>query len=427
MFRTLFLIGGVVLLAFGLISPFAFPQASLIGVENSLEISNTQVKNPTTASPTYSMSIKNLKTTSFNFITLVEVTFQGLDVDVYKPITMISNSIQASETKAFEYSIKCVIYCNLDGTYRSGIYTAKAKFWQLAESQPAVCQADPLSWECNYIQVAPPIQTDFAVNPPTQATVKILACYQYLVDSPFNCFESVPAGEGSVTPSGSITDTSGSSKTFTATEVAEKSKFAKWIIHGGIVGGKYTETTTNPLTSEIQYNQIYVAIFTKLTVVKPKLSISVTNPTACITTPEAGVHEKNLNDKVTITMTPQANITSQDGKSTHVFAIIGYSITKANSPVPDVVNFTPDNTFVVGSKTAKTTKEITMDVDTTVIVSCGGSDVLKNPNGDPVKPPGTGLKLPGLPSFGLAQIVAIAGGITMLGVGAFMSGGRKTF
>jgi hypothetical protein len=389
---------------------------ALIGVENSLEISNLKVQGASTAGTTYTMTIKNLKSESISFFALVESTYKDIPQDVYAPLKMLPATIGASETREFSFDVKCRIFCASDGSYRSGHYQANANFWKLAQDQPVICQTDPWAFECGYVQIAPPVSTVFTVEPAAiQITFKAQACYQVFVSGGFvNCSEIVPTAEGSITPSGTVSALSGSTQTFTATAIEGKSKFVKWIKADGCssLGCKTSESTINPFTSAVLQGQIYTAVFEKIIpppqVAKPKLTIMITNPASCTSTPAPGVYEKNLNDKLTITMTPSANITSSDGKSVRVSGIIGYTIMKSNNPIPDTTTYDNDNLLMVGTKSAKTTKEITMDVDTEVILSCVSTDVLdgrKPPT--QILPPGmvpTGINLP---AIGLGAVGAV--------------------
>ena len=425
---TLFTVGIIVAgLGLGLIVVPTLTQASVIGVENSLEVSNLRVSGA--SATTLSMSIKNLKSEPITFFTLVEVSFENIPEDVRSPIKMIQSVIQGSATGEFVYDIKCRIFCNADGSYRPGTYRAYANFWKLAVSQPVICSTDPFSFECSYLQIAPPASIPFTVkDPAVQISFKVQGCYQVAISGGFVlCTDIVPSSEGSITPSGTATAVAGTAITFTATPVEGKSKFTKWIKADGCFSEvcKISDITQSSFESEVQNGQIYTAVFEKIVQIpKPKLDIQITKPESCSSNPSFGVYVKELNEKLTITLTPAQNITSSDGKSTHVSAIIGYTITKANSPIPDTVTFAPDNTFVLGSKTAKTTKEITMDADTTVIISCGASDVLKNPNGDPVKPPPPPGTIPPLGNLSVFGVPLLIGGAALAGVGLFV-GGRK--
>lgn len=427
MFRPILITLGAILLAFGLISPFLLTQASVIGVENSIEVSNLRVENKETATPTYSMSIKNIKTSAISFFALVEVTYDAIANDVYVPMKLLSSSIGASASGEFKYDIKCRIFCNTDGSYRPGTYRAFVSFWKLADSQPAICTTDPSNWECGYIQIAPSISTPFTVNPPTsKIEFKVQSCYQVKIESGFVvCLSEVTASEGSTNPSGTITSAlAGSTVTFTATPIQDKSKFLKWIKADGCIAEtcKVSENTQNPLSSQVQNGQIYTAVFERIPP-KPKLSIFISNPESCSSVPAMGIYEKARNETLTITITPAKDIPSTDPASgitsVHKSVIVEYTIWKFGNPFPDRNKLPPESSLVLGSTVPVTTKQITMDVDTSVGIACITTDVI-----DDKKAPTNTSDDKKAPSFGVLQIGAIATGITMLGVGLFM-GGRK--
>lgn len=419
---------GIILLATGTVFTFIvpnLPQAQLVGVENQLEISSLRIEGGNTNNPSYSMTIKNLKDSSLSFTTLLEVTYDGITTDVYVPLTLLPLSIGGSESKEFKLSLKCKIYCNADGTYRSGIYRAFATFWKPSTETP-ICSTDPYAFECHYIQVAPPVSTTFTVVPPaTQITFKTQACYQVSIQGGFvNCDVQVPSGEGSVSPTGTQTSVSGSTVTFTATAVEGKSKFTKWIKGDGctnIINCKTTESIQNTFTSSVLESQIYTAVFEKIIPppepIKPIFTLTLTDPTACVTNPLAGVYTKTLNEKITIQITPSKSITLNE-KSQVVFTITSYTIQKSNSPVPDVTNFNDGDPLYIGTKSNQVTKEITLDADTTVIISC-----VKNTIVDGNKPPDV---IPGVSREGLAVVgiplMLFGGAITAV---SFFIGGRK--
>ena len=410
---------GVALLATSvalLSTPFG-AQASIIGVENSLETSNPKVDGARSSTPIYSITAKNIKPNPISFFALVEVTYDGIENDVYLPITMIPQSIAANELKELRLNIKCRIFCNTDGSYRAGIYRVSASFWKLAVSQPVICQTDPSSWECGYIQIAPTVSSAFTVSPaPTSITIKTQACYAVSTTGGFvNCDKPVPLEEGKIEPLGTLTFTAGQSVIFTATKITS-AKFVKWIRGDGCTDAlncKTSESTQNPFTSSVQNNEVYTAIFQR----QPPLTIKVSNPASCTTTPAPGVYEKAPIDKVIITMTPLANVTSTDGLSVSVNSIIGYSIAKPGL-VLETITFPPDHPFIPGTKTAKTTREITVDVDTLVLVLCTPSSVITN-RAPPEKNPLTTAT--GLPILPLG--IGIAGAVSLFG--SFIVG-RKT-
>lgn len=425
---------GVVLLAGSVVTTAVFgTQASVIGVDNFLQVQSVKVNDPQGAT-SVSVSVKNTRTSSVSFFAIKTVYYMDIPDDVYLPFTLDSQTIAASETKTITLQLPCkyvTLKCNSNGSYKTGYYTVELSFWMLATSQPAKCATEPLAFECGYVQISPKVFANFNWVPPPpppppapapSIKITVLACYEWISGIPQFCAMNADGYGALTTPSfGLHTYTSLQDVTFTATPVKDKNTFVKWIASDGISEGKFTESTQNPFTAKIQDNAVYVALFKRVSLIdKPKLAIMVTKPESCTTTPTTGVYEKTLGDKLTITMTPAKNLTSTDGKSTSVSAIIGYTIQKSNSPIPDSTYFKLDNPMVLGSMTEKTTKEITMDVDTTVIVSCGSSTTFKFPDGEkPAPKPGPIGGLPGVPSVGGLQILplglGVAGAISLFG------------
>lgn len=418
-------------------------QATLIGVDNSIEVSGLKVESASLSNTIYVMTLKNIKTTPLSFYVIVESTYDGINSDVYSIIKMVPASLAASEMNEFRVNLKCNIYCNADGSYRPGSYRAYADFWMLAQSQPAICQTSPYDFQCGYLQISPPVSTAFTVEPPpAQIYFKVQSCYQAFIEAGnVFCTEGVPIAEASTTPkSGSSSVISGTTIKFNATNVKEKSKFVKWVKGDGcsnIENCKTVESTNNPYSSIVYGNQIYTAMFDKIipppVVIKPKLTITITNPTSCTSNPVPGVYEKNLDDKLTIAITPAKNVTSNDGKSVLVSGITGYTIMKYGSPIPDITTFPFDNPMVVGTKLAVTTKEITMDKDTEVLISCGSATVLITEIGQKIPPSkdpsggfggGFGTISGGFGTIRLAGIGLMIGGVISTGAGIIL-GGRK--
>ena len=241
-----FAIGMVLLLAGAVVQFAPLPQAQVLP-NTIFTVNSMSVLNPSTKDVILNIAIVNTSPNPVEFFHATRVFGDsgvgGLVVESGKserPLSLRSGSINAGETKTFTMDISCVNVCATDGTYTYGQYAVSYASWQFTGTQDSQsCLKDINSFECSFTLLTPisslgstVITTTFVNKVPTQSSIIVLACYQYLVSILFNCSEQVPLSDGKTTPAvGTHSYIGDDNVVFTATPEETKSKFVKWIRH----------------------------------------------------------------------------------------------------------------------------------------------------------------------------------------------------